>query len=34
VTVSNETADKAVAGINGTEFRGKPVTCDYARKKD
>ncbi len=34
VTVSNEAADKAVAGINGTEFRGKPVTCDYARKKD
>jgi hypothetical protein len=31
VTVSPEAADKAVSAVNGSDFHGKPLTCDYAR---
>jgi len=33
ITVSEKSADQAIAKLNGTKFRGRTITCDYARKK-
>jgi ATP-dependent RNA helicase DeaD len=33
VSVSEKSADQAIAKINGTKFRGRTITCDFARKK-
>jgi ATP-dependent RNA helicase DeaD len=33
ITVSEERAAQAIEKINGTKFRGRTITCDFARKK-
>jgi len=33
ITVSEKRADQAIQELNGTKFRGRAITCDYARKK-
>ncbi|MBL7005968.1 MAG: DbpA RNA binding domain-containing protein [Spirochaetia bacterium] len=33
ITVSEKSAAQAIAKLNGIQFRGRPITCDYARKR-
>lgn len=34
VTVNKEQADQAIKNIHGTEYRGRAITCDFAREKE